>query len=73
MCQAVHAELNALMDCRDVTKIHACYVTTLPCNNCMKSLLNTSCQRIVYLEDHDHADHVISEWTKAGRKVEKLT
>jgi len=71
-CQAVHAELNALMECRDVQQVHTCYVTTLPCNNCMKTLLNTSCQHIAYLEEHDHAAHVISEWSKAGRKTTKL-
>jgi dCMP deaminase len=68
-CQAVHAELNALLDCRDTTKIHTCYTSTMPCNNCMKTLLNTSCQRIVYLNDHESGQAVREQWLKAGRSV----
>lgn len=70
-CLGVHAELNALLDCADTTKIQTCYVTTLPCNNCLKTLLNTACQRIVYLQDHEQAAHILATWRKAGRKVEK--
>ncbi len=49
-CQAIHAEQNALLQCRDVYDIHTAYVTTAPCVTCTKLLLNTSCQRIVYSE-----------------------
>ena len=66
-CQAVHAELNALLDCADVTKIHTCYVTTAPCNNCNKTLLNTACQRIVYMEGT-----VLDTWHDAGRESTKI-
>lgn len=73
MCQAVHAEVNALADCHDVTKIHTCYTSTMPCNNCAKSLLNTGCQRIVYLNDHEGGEAVRMQWRKAGRKVTELS
>ena len=51
-CQAVHAEQNALLQCRDVWEIHTCYTTTSPCVTCVKLLMNTSCQRIVFAEEY---------------------
>lgn len=51
-CHAIHAEQNALLQCRDVYAIHSCYTTTAPCVTCTKLLLNTSCQRIIYLEEY---------------------
>lgn len=65
-CQAIHAEINALLQCRDVQLIDTCYTTTLPCMSCMKTLMNTSCGRIVYGEDHEDAIFVLGQWHKAG-------
>jgi len=69
-CQGVHAEINALMQCKDVDAIHTCYVTTMPCNNCMKSLLNTNCQRIATLGGEEPA--AASKWRNAGRTIELI-
>lgn len=55
-CEAVHAEQNALLQCPDVYKIHTAYVTTSPCIHCVKLLMNTSCQRIVFLEKYSHSE-----------------
>lgn len=65
-CQAIHAEQNALLQCRDVYHIHTCYVTTSPCVTCTKLLLNTSCERIVFLDEYPHAD-AAALWCSAGR------
>lgn len=62
LCQAIHAEQNALLFCPDVMKIHACYVTASPCVHCVKMLLNTSCQEIHFLEEYPHSDAKIL-WT----------
>ena len=51
-CQAIHAEQNALLQCRDVQAIHTCYVTASPCMTCVKLLMNTGCRRIVFLEEY---------------------
>lgn len=51
-CQAIHAEQNALMQCKDVHDIHTCYTTTSPCVTCVKLLMNTSCERIVFAEEY---------------------
>ena len=65
-CRAVHAEQNALLQCPDVHRIHACYCTTRPCLTCTKLLLNTSCQRVIFLEEYPHIE-AISLWVQAGR------
>lgn len=70
-CQAIHAEQNALLQCRNVYEIDVAYVTTSPCITCVKLLLNTSCKRIVYLEEYSHAQSKLI-WTKTGRIWENL-
>lgn len=65
-CQAIHAEQNALLQCRDVYSIHTCYVTASPCITCTKLLLNTSCERIVYLEEYPHTQ-ARDLWASSGR------
>lgn len=50
ICQAIHAEQNALMFCSDIEKIHACHVTTSPCEHCSKMLLNTGVRLVLYDE-----------------------
>lgn len=54
LCNAIHAEQNALLQCHNVFDIDTAYVTAKPCVSCMKLFMNTSCKRIVYLEDYPH-------------------
>lgn len=65
-CQAIHAEQNALLQCRDVYAIDACFVTTSPCVTCVKLLLNTGCQRIVYEQLYPQPE-ARALWERAGR------
>ncbi len=67
-CQAIHAEQNALLQCRDVYQIYQCIVTTSPCMTCMKLLLNTGCQVIVFLEEYPNSDKVRKLWQDANRE-----
>lgn len=70
-CEAVHAEQNALVQCRDPDAVAAAYVTLSPCKACAKLLLGTGCRRIVFLEEH--VDPFSRElWEKAGRAWQKL-
>lgn len=71
-CEAIHAEQNALLQCRDPHDIAACYVTTSPCMTCTKLLLNTSCTKIYFLEEYAHTD-AGRLWRKAGRSWERFT
>lgn len=69
-CEALHAEQNALLQCRDVYQIETAYVTASPCITCTKLFLNTSCKRIVYLNEYPHPAARLL-WEGAGRKWEK--
>jgi len=70
-CQAVHAEQNAMLQCKDPDKIATAYVTRSPCLACLKLLLNTPCRRIVYEDQHsDPAPEAL--WRKAGRQWQRL-
>lgn len=71
-CEAVHAEQNALLQCRDVDRIRTAYVTLSPCKPCMKLLLNTPCERIVFHEEHTDP-WPGEQWRKAGRAWDWLT
>lgn len=70
LCDAVHAEINALSRCRDVREIHTCYLTCSPCASCVKALMNTNCRRIVFAEEYsgEHAVLARGRWENAGRE-----
>ena len=52
LCEATHAEANALLQCRDPDQIETCYVTTAPCITCVKLLVNTGCRRVVFEDEY---------------------
>jgi dCMP deaminase len=71
-CEAIHAEQNALLQCRDPWTIETSYQTLSPCKACVKLLLGTSCRRLVFTEEH--VDPVPRElWLRAGRRWEQAT
>lgn len=51
-CMAVHAESNALMQCHDVLAVRKAYCTAKPCVHCMKMLMNTGLELLVYMDDY---------------------
>ena len=71
LCEAVHAESNALLNCRDPELIDTCYTTHAPCLRCTKTLLNTGCKSIIY---HNNAFEPAAKqlWVAAGRKWEQI-
>lgn len=56
LCEAIHAEENALIQCRNVDDIHTVYCTASPCVLCMRKLVGTGVQRIVFSEAYPHVD-----------------
>ena len=74
MCEAVHAEQNALLQCPDTNKIFACYVTASPCYHCAKLLMNTSCQQIFFAEEYPNFESIKYKWENSvvGREINKL-
>lgn len=55
-CQALHAEQNALLRCRNIREIHTAYSTASPCSGCVKLFLPTGCQRIVFASVYPHPE-----------------
>ena len=55
LCDAIHAEQNALLQCRDVQEIATIYTTSFPCAHCFKMIANTSCCEIYFAEEYPSA------------------
>lgn len=53
LCEAIHAEQNALLQCHDTDAIMTAYCTTAPCIHCVKLFSNTGCQEIVFLQEYN--------------------
>lgn len=70
-CAAIHSEQNLLLNCGDPQKIHTVYVTTAPCVSCIKLLLGTGAQRIVFNEDYPNSDISKQLWESANRVWDK--
>lgn len=74
LCEAVHAEQNALLQCKDIDKIDTCWTTHMPCMRCIKELMNTNCSKIVYYDGsvaqqsamdlwlHPHGGRTLTQW-----------
>jgi dCMP deaminase len=60
-CQAIHAEQNALMQCRDVMSINTLYTTTFPCEHCFKMIANTGCRKVVYFDDYPSSRAIVDD------------
>ena len=65
-CQAIHAEQNALLQCKNVYDIDRVYTTLEPCVHCIKLLLNTSAKQIIFGEKYVH-NLARSLWEISGR------
>lgn len=67
LCEAIHAETNALISCRHPEDIDTVYVTASPCIFCIRQLLNTPCRTIIF---HEEYPHLQSEgiWRSQGRE-----
>ena len=63
-CEAIHAEQNALLQCKDVFDIDTVFCTLSPCIHCLKLLLNTSAKHIIFSEKYVDADILGDYWMK---------
>lgn len=66
-CEAIHAEMNAIIQCKDKDLIHTAYCTTAPCIHCIKVLLNTSCKHLVISGSYPHEDDSKLLWLSSLR------
>ena len=51
-CLAVHAEINALLQCQDLTQAFAMFTSVMPCFACAKAIANTSIKKLVCVEGY---------------------
>lgn len=72
LCLAIHAEQNALIRCKEPNCIYTCYTNVAPCMHCLKMLLNTSCQRIVFLSSYADSVRCKELWESVGRQWVQL-
>lgn len=70
-CEAIHAEQNALLRCADPSLIHSCFVTSSPCMHCVKMLMNTECEQIVFAERYAHDTEARERWIKSTNRAGK--
>ena len=71
LCPSAHAEQNALLQCRVPEQIHTIYLTLSPCISCIRIIMNTSCKRIVFQNEHKHTyakNMWKGEWIQCGKK-----
>lgn len=68
-CVAIHAEQNALLQCRNVYEIHSVFVTASPCITCTKLLLNTSARTIIYRDEYPHPEAKCM-WLASGKSTD---
>jgi dCMP deaminase len=65
LCQALHAEQNAIARLKEPFEALAMYVTTAPCISCTKLALATGIQHIYFKSDYPNSGKAL--WEKAGR------
>ncbi len=71
-CVAVHAEQNAILQCKDIDSILAVFVTTSPCESCMKLLLNTPFTHLFYIEEYPLSPIVAQMLIDKNITIERL-
>lgn len=71
LCQSIHAEQNALIQCKNIHDIHTIYITDSPCFTCTKMLLNLlNAKRIVFDREYPSEqskffwEKVFREWSQ---------
>lgn len=64
ICKAQHAEVNAIVHCRDLQSATTIYITVSPCMSCLKLIAATNIRRIVAAEIYNHP--VLDYWDSVG-------
>ena len=67
-CEAIHAELNAFLQCRSDDTSLTMYTTTTPCIACAKIICNSNVQRVISISQY--SQDTLSMFAQAGIKLE---
>lgn len=70
-CMAIHAEINALIQCPDVSKIRKAFVTCFPCFRCAKALMNTGVKEVIYIDVYNGFEETAEMLTSSGISIHK--
>lgn len=65
LCEAIHAEQNAIKELTKPDEVDTVYSTTSPCIHCVKMIAGTSAKRIVFAEAYPHSA-AKDYWEKRG-------
>jgi dCMP deaminase len=72
-CAAIHAEQNALVQCRNADDIMTCYVTVSPCDSCLKLFMNTGCREIIVGGWYAGLEQTTrGRWVRNGRSIKLI-
>ena len=66
-CEAIHAELNAFLQCRSDDSL-TMYTTTTPCVVCARIICNSNVKRVVSISQYSH--DILSMFVTAGIELE---
>jgi len=61
-----------MLQCSDVHDIVFAYVTHSPCVFCVRMLLNTSCQHIIFTNRYAHDEVAQREWLYSGHRRHRV-
>ena len=61
LCQAIHAEQNALVRLQNHKTVGTVYCTTEPCVACSKLILATSCTKVVFAQEYKSSGRLLLE------------
>lgn len=72
-CEAIHAEQNMLLQCPDVMAIDTIFVTASPCNTCLKMLMNTGVNHLVFDQFYPTWEVSRHKWEATARTWRTLS
>ena len=67
LCVAIHAETNAIIQCKNSDRIHKAYITASPCLPCTVMLLNTPCYEVIYMAEYPGIEQSEATWKSCNR------
>ena len=67
-CEAIHAELNAFLQCRSDDSL-TMYTTTTPCIACAKVICNSNVKRVVSISQYSQDTLSMFAWAKIKLEI----
>ena len=71
VCVSAHAEISALISCRDIQSAKTIYISCSPCVSCMQAIMCTPIERIVFSEYHKTWGQSRKIWTGKTTFIDK--